>query len=180
MHANWIRTLVWLAMPALLIAPSASAATTVPHLTMPSEVAQPAALHAPPGMQPDKKAFGGFYLFAVDSDVYGNEGTLCTNFLTTSSGEYWVAGDNSFDGTWVASGKTLFAAGYRSASSSSYDYTSLQGKLKGKGAAGTFDYFDSSAGLIDYGSFTLTAVSIGSCVSSSVRVGHRHGELLSP
>lgn len=118
-----------------------------PMTAAPSAAVQPATHSRQP-------SFHGYYLAnfttAVGSGLPGS--SLCLRFM--SSGRWSSSGSENFNGTYLISGKELFASAVWLPSPAVY--MSLQGSVNEKQGSGKFITSGQSGGIFGGGTFTMT------------------------
>jgi hypothetical protein len=132
-----------------------AAATAVPTvLASPSTGMFPSrgAALAAPAIHSPKHSFNRYYLIEFLSEV-GSTVTpvMCANF--TSAGSWASPRTFGFSGTYLTSGKDIFASGVFQTSPQAY--VSLQGAVNKKGGSGTYTFIDNNGNLYGGGKFTM-------------------------
>jgi hypothetical protein len=117
-----------------------------------------AAQPATPSQQQSPK---GYYL-AKFTNVVGSSlpgSSLCIRFK--SSGSWSSSGSENFNGTYLTSGKELYASGIWLPSPAFY--MSLQGSVSAKQGSGTFVYSTEQGDIAGGGTFTMTGKQDKTC-----------------
>jgi hypothetical protein len=106
-----------------------------------------------------QKTLKGYYLATFTTVVGSGPSSFCLKF--TSSGTWSSTGDGGFSGTYLTSGKELFASAIWLASPAVY--LSLQGSVSAKQGSGTFILSDQNGNINGGGTYTMTGKQNKSC-----------------